>query len=93
MSFFEELKRRNVFRVGATCLVAAWLIVQVVETLFPIYGLSDAAIRLVIAILAIGLLPVVVLAWAFELTPEGLRKDKDVDRSQSIAVLENRLFY
>ena len=93
MSFFEELKRRNVFRVGAACLVAAWLIVQVVETLFPIYGLSDAAIRLVIAILAIGLLPVVVLAWAFELTPEGLRKDKDVDRSQSIAVLETRLFY
>jgi adenylate cyclase len=92
LRFFEKLKRRNVFRVGAVCLVAAWLIVQVVETLFPIYGLSDVAIRLVIAILAIGLLPVMVLAWAFELTPEGLRKDKDVDRSQSIAALETRLF-
>ncbi len=86
MSLFNELKRRNVLRVGAAYLIAAWLIVQVVETLFPIYGLSDAAIRLVVTFSAIGLLPVVVLAWAFELTPEGLKKDKDVDRSQSIAL-------
>ena len=86
MSLFGELKRRNVFRVGAAYIVAVWLIIQVVETLFPIYGLSDAAIRLVVTLLAIGLLPMVVLAWAFELTPEGLKKDKDVDRSQSITL-------
>jgi len=86
LSLFGELKRRNVFRVGAAYIVAVWLIIQVVETLFPIYGLSDAAIRLVVTLLAIGLLPVVVLAWAFELTPEGLKKDKDVDRSQSITL-------
>jgi adenylate cyclase len=86
LSFFKELKRRNVLRVGVAYIVAAWLIVQVVETLFPVYGLSDATIRLVVTLLAIGLLPVVVLAWAFELTPEGLKKDKDVDRSQSITL-------
>jgi adenylate cyclase len=86
LSLFNELKRRNVFRAGAAYIVAAWLIVQVVETLFPIYGLSDAAIRLVVTLLAIGLLPAVVLAWAFELTPEGLKKDKDVDRNQSITL-------
>jgi adenylate cyclase len=66
LSLFKELKRRNVLRVGAAYTVAAWLIVQVVETLFPIYGLSDAAIRLVVTVLAIGLLPVVVLAWALK---------------------------
>jgi TolB-like protein len=86
LSFFKELKRRNVLRVGVAYTIAGWLIVQVVETLFPIYGLSDAAIRLVVTLLAIGLLPVLVLAWAFELTPEGLKKDKDVDRSQSITL-------
>jgi len=86
LSLFSELKRRNVFRVGAAYIVAVWLFIQVVETLFPIYGLSDAAIRLVVTLLAIGLLPVVVFAWAFELTPEGLKKDKDVDRSQSITL-------
>ncbi|MGI9265699.1 MAG: tetratricopeptide repeat protein [Gammaproteobacteria bacterium] len=83
---FAELKRRNVLRVAAAYVVAAWLVIQVVETIFPLYGLSDASIRLVIALLAIGLVPVVVLAWAFELTPEGLKRDKDVDHSRSISV-------
>jgi len=84
MSFFAELKRRNVLRVGAAYVVAAWLVIQVVETIFPIYGLSDALIRIVITILAIGLIPALIFAWAFELTPEGLKKESEVDRSQSI---------
>jgi TolB-like protein/lipoprotein NlpI len=84
LSLLNELKRRNVLRVGAAYVVAAWLIIQVVETIFPVYGLSDGAIRLVVTLLAIGLLLVVILAWAFELRPEGLKKDSEVDRSQSI---------
>ena len=84
MSFFNELKRRNVLRVGAAYVVAAWLVIQVVETLFPVYGLSDAAIRMVVSLLAVGLLPVLIIAWAFELTPDGIRKEQDVDRSRSI---------
>lgn len=79
MSLFGELKRRNVFRVGAAYVVTAWLIIQVVETLFPIYNLSDAAVRLVVNLLAIGLVPVLVLAWVFEWTPEGLKKERDAD--------------
>ena len=85
MSFFEELKRRNVVRVAAAYVVAAWLLIQVVETLFPVFGLSDQAIRIVVIVLAIGLVPMVVLAWAFEITPEGLKLEKNVDRSQSIS--------
>jgi adenylate cyclase len=85
LSLINELKRRSVLRVGLAYVVGAWLIIQVVETIFPVYGLSDGAIRLVITLLAIGLLLVVVLAWAFELTPEGLKKDKGVDRSHSIS--------
>ena len=85
MSFIAELKRRNVLRVGTAYIVAAWLVIQVVETLFPIYGLGDGAIRLVITLLAIGLVPTVIFAWAFELTPDGLKRDSEVDRSQSIA--------
>ena len=84
MTFFNELKRRNVIRVAAAYIVAAWLVIQVAETLFPVYGLADASIRLVVAVLAIGLVPVLVFAWAFELTPEGLKKESDVDRSLSI---------
>jgi TolB-like protein len=65
--------------VGAAYVVTAWLIIQVVETLFPIYNLSDAAVRLVVNLLAIGLVPVLVLAWVFEWTPEGLKKERDAD--------------
>jgi TolB-like protein/Flp pilus assembly protein TadD len=84
MSFFAELKRRNVLRVAAAYVVAAWLVIQVVETIFPAFGFSDSAIRTIVIVLAIGLLPALILAWAFELTSEGLKKDKDVDRLQSI---------
>jgi TolB-like protein len=84
LSIVNELKRRNVLRVGAAYMVAAWLVIQVVETLFPIYGLSDASIRIVISVLAIGLIPTLIFAWAFELTPEGLKKESEVDRSLSI---------
>jgi adenylate cyclase len=84
MSFFAELKRRNVLRVAAAYVVSAWLIIQVVEVVFPVYGFSNAAIRFVISALAVGLIPVLILAWAFELTPEGFRKEQGVDRSRSV---------
>ncbi len=90
MSLFNELKRRNVFRVGAAYIVAAWLVIQVVETLFPVYGLSDAAIRIVVAILGVGFIPVLILSWVFEFTPEGLKKDADVDSEKSITQTTGR---
>ena len=65
MSLFRELKRRNVFRVGAAYLVIAWLIIQVVETLFPVFELSNESIRLVVLVLVFGFLPALVLAWVF----------------------------
>lgn len=84
MSFFNELKRRNVFRVGAAYIVTAWIIIQVVETLFPIFDFSNESIRITVVVLAIGLIPVLFFAWAFELTPQGLKREKDVVRDHSI---------
>jgi TolB-like protein len=84
MSLFAELKRRNVFRVGAAYVAVAWLIIQVVETLFPVFGLGDGAIRIVVILLAIGFLPAVVSAWAFELTPEGFRREAEVDHDSEV---------
>lgn len=77
MSFFNELKRRNVLRVAAGYVVVAWLVVQVVETIFPAFGFGDEAIRFVVIAFAVGFIPVVVFAWVFEWTPDGLRKDED----------------
>lgn len=78
MSFLRELRRRHVLRVTVAYLAAAWLLIQVVETLFPVFGLPEAAIRAAVIVLAIGLAPAIILSWVFEWTPEGLRRDTDV---------------
>ena len=80
MSLFSELKRRNVFRVATAYIVVSWLVIQVIETIFPVFGFSDAAIRLVIILLAIGFVPALVFSWVFELTPQGLTKEVEVER-------------
>jgi adenylate cyclase len=85
LSLFNELKRRNVFRVGAAYVVGAWLLIQVAETIFPLFGFDDAPARIVVIVLAIAFVPSLIFAWAFELTPEGLKKESEVDRTQSIA--------
>jgi len=90
MSLVGELKRRNVFRVGAAYVVASWLLIQVAETLFPLFGFDDNLTRNVVIALAIGLIPALIAAWVFELTPEGLKKEKDVDRSQTITDVTGR---
>jgi TolB-like protein/Tfp pilus assembly protein PilF len=85
LSLFNELQRRNVFRVGAAYVVGAWLLIQVAETIFPLFGFDDAPARIVVVVLMIGFVPALIFAWAFELTPEGLKKESEVDRTQSIA--------
>ena len=82
LSLFNELKRRNVLRVGAAYVVMAWLLIQVAETIFPLFGFDDTPARIVVIVLAIGLVPSMIFTWVFELTPEGLIKDKDIDRGQ-----------
>ena len=91
MSLVSELKRRNVFRAALAYLAASWLLLQIAETLLPVYGFSDAAIRLVVAVLAIGFIPLVAFAWLFELTPDGLKRETEVDRSSSIAHLTGKM--
>jgi TolB-like protein/Tfp pilus assembly protein PilF len=92
LSLFTELKRRNVLRVAIAYVAVSWLLIQVVETVFPLYGLSDGAIRLVISVLAIGFIPVLVVSWVFELTPEGLKRDADVDHSEPGPVAAGKRF-
>lgn len=84
MWLFTELKRRNVVRVGIAYLASAWLLVQIAETLLPVYELPATLIQPLLIILAIGFPVVLILAWAYEITPGGLKLEKDVDRSSSI---------
>lgn len=84
MSLFAELRRRNVFRVAIAYGVAAWLLLQVTDIVAPILQLPDSIPRIVLFLLVIGFIPAVILAWAFELTPEGVKLESEVDRSKSI---------
>ena len=84
MSIFDELKRRNVFKVGIAYVVVAWLVAQVLQLVFESFGTPDWAIKTLLVLLATGLPFALFLAWAFEMTPEGLKREHEVDRSQSI---------
>ena len=84
MPLIDELKRRNVFKVGVAYVVTAWLLLQLTEVLVGLLGLPENAGKYVILLLVIGFPVALFFAWAFELTPEGIKKEKDVDRSQSI---------
>ena len=84
MSFIEELKRRNVFKVAAAYIIVAWLLLQVSDTLVPALHLPEWFHSGVAFVLILGFPIAMVFAWAYEMTPEGLRKEKNVDRSQSL---------
>lgn len=84
MTLFNELKRRNVFRVGIAYVIATWLIAQVLQLVFESFGTPDWVMKTVLVLLATGLPLVLFLAWAFEMTPEGIKRESEVDRSQSI---------
>ena len=84
MSFFAELKRRNVVRVGLAYIVIGWLLAQVAEFAFENFGAPEWVLKTFVVMLLLGLPLVLFFAWAFELTPEGVKREKDVDRSQSI---------
>ncbi len=84
MSLFEELKRRNVFRVAVAYLVTSWLLLQLADLVLENIHAPDWVIQSIMLVLALGFPLAVIFAWAFELTPEGLKKEKDVDRTQSI---------
>jgi len=85
MSLIEELKRRNVFRVGIAYVVVAWLTIQVADVVLDNFGAPAWIFRVLLFLLAIGFPFAMIFAWAFELTPDGLKRENEVDRTASIA--------
>ena len=78
-NFFGELKRRNVYKVAVAYAVVGWLLIQVATQVFPFLDIPNWAIRLVILLTALGFPIALIIAWAFELTPEGIRRTEDAD--------------
>jgi len=90
MNLISELKRRNVFRVAIAYVIAAWLLLQVIDVVVPLLNLPDWVGRFLLLLLAVGFPLALIFAWAFELTPEGLKRESEVDRSQSITTQTGR---
>jgi TolB-like protein/Tfp pilus assembly protein PilF len=88
--FLRELKRRNVFRVAIAYGVTTWLLLQLADVVLGNIGTPEWVFKAIFAVLAIGFPIALILAWAFELTPEGLKKEKEVDRSKSITSVTAR---
>ena len=90
MSLIAELRRRNVFRVGVAYAIVAWLLIQVADVAFPALRLPDWTVTLVTALLIMGFPVALLFAWAFELTPEGIKPAKEVAPAESITHLTGR---
>lgn len=86
-NFFAELKRRHVYRVAVAFAVVGWLLIQIATSTFPILEIPTWATRLVIVLVAIGLPIALILAWAFELTPEGIKRTDDLAPSGSLPLV------
>ena len=90
MSFIKELKRRNVFRVAIAYVVVVWLLLQVADVVLNNIEAPSWVFQAIMLLLFIGFPVTLILAWAFELTPEGIKKEKDIDRSESITHVTGR---
>ena len=84
-NFFAELKRRNVYKVAVAYIVAGWALSQGIAQVFPVFDIPNWIIRLIVLLIALGFPIALFLSWAFELTPQGLKRTEDVDPAQSSA--------
>src|SRR5919198_4485027 len=78
-NFFAELKRRNVYKVAVAYAVIAWLLMQIASQIFPFFEIPNWAVRLVLLLLIIGFPIALIIAWAFEATPEGIKRTEAAD--------------
>jgi hypothetical protein len=82
-NFFDELRRRNVYKVAVAYVVVGWLLIQVATQVFPFFEIPNWGVRLVVLAIIIGFPIALILAWAFELTPEGIKRTENVDLRKS----------
>ncbi len=89
-TFFSELKRRNVYKVAVAYAVVSWLIIQIATQVFPFFEIPNWAVRLVVILLILGFPIALVLSWAFEITPEGIKRESEVSPNESITAHTGR---
>src|SRR5437016_6528488 len=88
-NFFAELKRRNVYKVAVAYIVGGWALSQGIAQVFPVFDVPNWAIRLVVLLVIIGLPVALVLAWAFEITPQGIKRTETADAMPQAGLQKN----
>ena len=84
-NFFAELKRRNVYKVAVAYAVVAWLLIQAASILFPTYEAPSWVMKVFVAVIALGFPTALIFSWAFEITPEGIKRESEINPATSIA--------
>src|SRR5438067_4200140 len=91
-NFFAELKRRNVYKVALAYAVVGWLVIQIASTILPTFHVPEWIVQTLIVIIALGFPIALVIAWAFEMTPEGLKRTEDIRPDEKIPQWSRRKF-
>src|SRR5215813_9514456 len=84
LSFLSELKRRNVYKVAAAYIVVSWLLIQAASILFPTFDAPSWAMKVLVALLVLGFPVALIFSWAFEITPEGIKLESEIEPDKSI---------
>src|SRR5438045_8064278 len=91
-NFFSELKRRNVYKVAVAYAVVGWLVIQIASTILPTFHAPEWVVQTLIVIVALGFPVALVIAWAFEMTPEGMKRTEDLSPDEKIPQWSTRKF-
>src|SRR6266404_6224568 len=84
-NFFAELKRRNVYKVAIAYVVVSWLLIQAASIFLPAFDAPSWVMKVFILFLILGFVPALIFSWAFEITPEGIKRESEIDHATSIA--------
>ena len=84
-NFFAELKRRNVYKVAVAYAVVSWLLLQAASILFPTFDAPPWVMKVFVVVLVLGTVPALIFSWAFEITPEGIKRESDIAPHESIS--------
>src|SRR5205807_4040523 len=88
--FFAELKRRNVYKVAVAYTVVAWLLIQAASILFPTFEAPAWVMKVFVAVLVLGFPIALIFSWAFEITPEGIKRESEIEPDKSVIVHTGR---
>src|SRR5438552_5935451 len=91
-NFFAELKRRNVYKVAVGYAVVGWLLIQITTQVFPFFEIPNWGVRLIVLLIVVGFPIALVIAWAFEMTPEDMKRTENISPNESLPQWSGRKF-